>query len=46
MLERLDLRLLQLAKYSNKYILENGDFLIGMDGDFRLAIWNGGKALC
>ena len=33
------------GKYSNKYILENGDFLIGMDGDFRLAIWNGGKAL-
>jgi len=33
------------GKYLNKYILENGDLLIGMDGDFRLAVWNGGKAL-
>jgi len=26
-------------------IIENGDILIGMDGDFNIAIWNGGKAL-
>ncbi|MGB0432307.1 MAG: restriction endonuclease subunit S, partial [Bacteroidia bacterium] len=31
--------------YSNDYILNNGDLLIGMDGDFRLAKWNGGMAL-
>ena len=26
-------------------IIDNGDILIGMDGDFNIAIWNGGKAL-
>lgn len=31
--------------YSNQYLLKNGDFLIGMDGDFRLAEWKGGNAL-
>jgi len=31
--------------YDNKYLVENGDLLIGMDGDFRAVIWNHGKAL-
>jgi type I restriction enzyme S subunit len=31
--------------YSNDFLLKNGDFLIGMDGDFRLAEWKGGEAL-
>ncbi|MDC1384406.1 restriction endonuclease subunit S [Crocinitomicaceae bacterium] len=33
------------GEYSDEYLLDNGDLLIGMDGDFRLAEWNGGKAL-
>ena len=33
------------GEYSEEYLLDNGDFLIGMDGDFRLAKWQGGKAL-
>ena len=31
--------------YDEKYVLESGDILIGMDGDFNLAHWKGGKAL-
>jgi len=31
--------------YKDDYLIENGDFLIGMDGEFRLAEWSGGKAL-
>lgn len=27
------------------YIINNGDILIGMDGEFNIAKWNGGKAL-
>lgn len=27
------------------YSVENGDLLIGMDGDFNVGIWNGGHAL-
>ncbi|RJL70168.1 restriction endonuclease subunit S [Acinetobacter radioresistens] len=33
------------GEYKSDYIIENGDALIGMDGEFNLAIWNGGKAL-
>jgi type I restriction enzyme, S subunit len=31
--------------YSKRYIVENGSVLIGMDGDFHVARWNGGTAL-
>jgi len=31
--------------YEDVYLIENGDFLIGMDGDFNSAFWKGGKAL-
>ena len=31
--------------YDSKYILIDGDVLIGMDGDFNRARWRGGKAL-
>lgn len=33
------------GEFDNKYLVENGDLLIGMDGDFRATIWNHGKAL-
>lgn len=33
------------GEYSDVFLLKNGDFIIGMDGDFRLAKWEGGKAL-
>lgn len=33
------------GEFDNKYLVENGDLLIGMDGDFRATIWNYGKAL-
>lgn len=29
----------------NDYIVNNGDILIGMDGEFNTTIWNGGNAL-
>ncbi|SRR6266542_2337038 len=32
-------------KFDNKYIVNTGDLLAGMDGEFRLHIWSGGKAL-
>lgn len=31
--------------YDKKFIVKNGDFLIGMDGDFRLSEWKGVDAL-
>jgi type I restriction enzyme M protein len=31
--------------YSDDYLVDNGDLLVGMDGDFSPAIWNGGRAL-
>jgi type I restriction enzyme S subunit len=34
-----------LGKYKNQYIVNNGDLLIGMDGEFNLGIWKGGEAL-
>ncbi|MFT6472050.1 MAG: type I restriction enzyme S subunit [Neptuniibacter pectenicola] len=33
------------GEYKDDYILNNGDILIGMDGDFNIAKWKGGKAL-
>lgn len=32
-------------KCSDAYIVQNGDMLIGMDGEFNIARWNGGHAL-
>lgn len=29
----------------SEYIVQNGDMLIGMDGEFNIAKWNGGEAL-
>lgn len=34
-----------VGPYEPTYIVENGDMLIGMDGEFNLAIWQGGRAL-
>ncbi|MFG2764567.1 restriction endonuclease subunit S [Streptomyces rubiginosohelvolus] len=31
--------------YDEKFIVTDGDYLIGMDGEFNIARWNGGKAL-
>lgn len=31
--------------FDGKYIVDNGDILVGMDGDFTPYIWNKGKAL-
>lgn len=33
------------GSYPNNYIIHNGDFLLGMDGDFNVRWWNGGDAL-
>lgn len=33
------------GEYSNEYIVNNGDLLIGMDGEFNIQTWQGGKAL-
>lgn len=33
------------GEYKTEYLIQNGDALIGMDGEFNLALWNGGKAL-
>lgn len=33
------------GEYKAEYLIQNGDTLIGMDGEFNLALWNGGKAL-
>ena len=30
----------------DKYLVENGDILVGMDGDFHMGFWTGGKAYC
>lgn len=32
-------------KCGNEYIVNDGDILIGMDGEFNIAKWRGGKAL-
>jgi type I restriction enzyme S subunit len=31
--------------YSDKYVVNQGDFLIGMDGEFRCYVWSGPPAL-
>lgn len=31
-------------KCSDEYIIENGDMLVGMDGNFNVNFWNGGTA--
>lgn len=31
--------------YDEKFLINDGDLLISMDGEFRIAEWNGGKAL-
>lgn len=31
--------------YKDRHLVESGDLLIGMDGDFRIARWTGGRAL-
>ena len=31
--------------YDERHVVESGDLLIGMDGDFRIARWTGGRAL-
>lgn len=33
------------GEYDDKYIVNNGDLLISMDGSFVITEWNGGKAL-
>lgn len=33
------------GEYDEKYVVEDGDLLIGMDGDFKATIWDHGKAL-
>ena len=33
------------GEYSDEYIVNNGDLLVGMDGEFNAVIWQGGKAL-
>lgn len=33
------------GEYSNQYIIEDGDLLIGMDGDFTPCLWNKGNAV-
>jgi type I restriction enzyme S subunit len=33
------------GEFKEEFLLENGDALIGMDGEFNLAKWRGGKAL-
>jgi len=31
--------------YNEEYLVDNGDLLVGMDGDFNSAFWRSGKAL-
>lgn len=33
------------GEFSNQYIIENGDLLIGMDGDFTPCLWEKGNAV-
>ncbi len=33
------------GEYPPNYIVNTGDVLIGMDGDFNIAVWKGGRAL-
>lgn len=31
--------------YEKRHVIDHGDLLVGMDGDFRVARWGGGRAL-
>lgn len=31
--------------YPSDYVIDNGSLLVGMDGEFNIARWKGGKAL-
>ena len=33
------------GEFEEKYSIESGDLLVGMDGDFRACVWHGPKAL-
>jgi len=33
------------GQYQESFLINNGDLLVGMDGEFNLAYWKGGKAL-
>lgn len=33
------------GKYRDEFLVEPGDYLVGMDGDFRCVIWNGPRGL-
>lgn len=33
------------GKYSDNHIVKNGDYIIGMDGEFNITEWGGGDAL-
>ena len=33
------------GNFEEKYLIENGDLLIGMDGDFKATLWKNGTAL-
>ena len=33
------------SEYDSRYIIKDGDMIVGMDGDFIMNIWNGPKAL-
>lgn len=33
------------GEYSEDYLINDGDILIGMDGDFNIGVWQGGVAL-
>lgn len=33
------------GNYSQEYVLHNGDYIIGMDGEFNITEWQGGDAL-
>lgn len=34
-----------IGEYDQQYVVNNGDLLVGMDGEFRCYEWRGGKAL-
>jgi type I restriction enzyme S subunit len=33
------------GEYSKDFLIENGDILVSMDGDFKIVVWNNGTAL-
>ncbi|MCB1934815.1 MAG: restriction endonuclease subunit S [Nitrosomonas sp.] len=33
------------GEYSDEYLIDNGDLLVGMDGEFNAKRWSGGRAL-